>query len=186
MAVISGCKENIQLLLSRGAKLEASIEFPVPGNYTKSGTALQYAAEYSGLDVIKLLLESGANTDALGLGPALLSPLHAAIMRDSREVVELLLASGANIEGLDLEGATPLLRAITQRKPEMVRLLLESGANPTATVPKYGTPLQVARGKGDPVMINLLMPAVNGTKEDIAKAEKQSLISGAVKPASII
>jgi ankyrin repeat protein len=76
------------------------------------------------VDVARLLLERGAEVDALGfLGR---TALHYAAIAGRVEVLSLLLQNGADSRRADNEGCTALMLAAEAREVEIVRLLLEN------------------------------------------------------------
>lgn len=75
------------------------------------------------LDIVKLLLESGANVNATDADDMM--PLHAAC---SWFTSELLLANGANVNAIDKNGRTPLHHASYSGYLPVVTSLVFSGA----------------------------------------------------------
>ena len=86
-------------------------------------TALHLAAMEGHPEVVKLLLEEGADKDAAtGLFGGQ-KALHLAAVHGRSEVVKLLLEAGADKDAVDLQGKTALDLAIERRHLEVVRLL---------------------------------------------------------------
>ncbi len=100
-----------------------------------------YAAQGGQLGAAKLLLEVGADPNALDKSST--TPLVASVKNGHIEVVRLLLNNGAhaNTENPDLN---PLFDAIALMKLELVRILLEGGANPNVIDSQGKTPLMIA------------------------------------------
>jgi ankyrin repeat protein len=110
---------------------------------TENGTThLMIAARGGRVDLVRYLLENGAQVDARnfpketaliaaanrqgdpnGYSPVI-SPLHT----DKDEVVKVLVAAGADINASDANGDTPLILASRYGRIEVVRFLIESGA----------------------------------------------------------
>ncbi|KAJ3498906.1 hypothetical protein NLG97_g767 [Lecanicillium saksenae] len=106
----SGDVEAVRICLRAGAQVN---KIPVC-----SATPLQVAAGYGNVEVVKLLIEAGANIDApIGIAIedfdqslrhpesrrycTLLTPLQIAMQRGEAAVAEILLENGANVNGFD-------------------------------------------------------------------------------------
>lgn len=76
------------------------------------------------VDVARLLLERGAEVDALGFMGR--TALHNAAIAGRVEVLSLLLQSGADSSRTDDEGCTALMHAAEVKEAGIVRLLLEN------------------------------------------------------------
>src|SRR5262249_26101815 len=97
-------------------------------------TALHYAVRGGKLPLIELLLERGAQANALdenGLTP-LLHLSKTPSQADPIPVMELLAASGANVDARDEKQGTLLMYFARQGKAEPVQWLLTRGADPNA------------------------------------------------------
>ena len=103
------------------------------------------AHEAHGADVVRVLVQGGANVNAQERLKHC-TPLHMAARRGNVLVAQALLDGGADLEARDTLGETPLRRAVNCGKVEMVAFLLSRGAD-VHTKGKSGlTPWQVARG----------------------------------------
>nr|MCR4623632.1 ankyrin repeat domain-containing protein [Alphaproteobacteria bacterium] len=77
-------------------------------------------------DLVKRLLESGANVNASnGRG---ITALHLAAQEGYAEIAELLIEQGANVNALDDNGDTALLLAVNNKNLGVMNLLLDHGA----------------------------------------------------------
>jgi ankyrin len=114
---------------------------PIPG----SMTPLLYAARDGRLDIVRTLLDAGAEieqTDANGITPLLI-----AITNNHPDVARYLIERGGNIRATDWYGRTPLWAAVETRNMDvdnasfvnsidrapfldLIKLLLEKGADP--------------------------------------------------------
>lgn len=72
----------------------------------RESTPLHFAAGYNHPEVVKLLLEKGADIEAKDKGH--LVPLHNACSYGHYEVAELLIKYGANVNAVDLWNFSPL------------------------------------------------------------------------------
>jgi len=116
--------------------------------------ALMYAALYSTVDCMKLLLQKGSNPDAQNkLG-------ETAIMwcTHDMEKTKLLLQYKANLHLQTTDGNTPLLSAcVGSTQHEMIKLLIEHGADPLQINNKKHTALMRVAQYGDTASARLLL-----------------------------
>lgn len=96
-------------------------------NVKENCTPLLFAARTGLTEIVALLLERGANKEAVD--SLAWTPLHWAIRNGHIAVVSLLLSSGANIEAVTQDGHTALHWAAKYRHLEILTLLLDIGAN---------------------------------------------------------
>ncbi|KAK4060549.1 uncharacterized protein Triagg1_10674 [Trichoderma aggressivum f. europaeum] len=136
--------ETMQILLKLGANVKAE-----GGEF---GNALQASCNLGDLDTVSLLLDHGADVNAVA-GEEYETALRAACSsmrwKGSEDIVRLLLERGADVNAEGGKFGTAL-RTICAKSPsssqiEMVRLLLDHGANINAvTGEEHGTALQIA------------------------------------------
>lgn len=127
----------------------------------KGKTALMVAAAYGDLELVRKLLESGANPNETYREDGG-SVLNTAATEGHTEVVRMLLDAGANVnyESFQIE-KTPLMCAVARKGPaELVKLLLDRGANVDVKNDRGDTALDLARKRGDERIIKLLQVAV--------------------------
>jgi ankyrin repeat protein len=138
-----------------------------PNVQGKNGTPLLAAVTGGDRDMVRLLLEAGADPNS-GLGvDGASTALLAASSRGHSGVVKLLLRAGADPNsGLGVDGAsTPLFKASAAGHELVVKMLLRSRANPN--IPSYDpdgsgdllTPLQAAEAAGHMEVANMLREA---------------------------
>jgi len=90
---------------------------------------LRFAVEKGVPELVRLLLDSGAQVDEFKRPNSGYTPLCFAAERASAEIVELLLKKGADVNFMDrFTGFTPLIRACIGGKVENIKLLLAGGA----------------------------------------------------------
>jgi ankyrin repeat protein len=136
VAAESGMEATVQLLLTRGADLEAKSE-------EGSQVPLHWAALNGHTAVVNALTGAGAAVDTKDARGA--TPLHMAADKGHLETVRLLLDRGANIEARNSDGWTALFWAAAHGHPEVVRFLLAAGGEARAVAVKlHATPLHVA------------------------------------------
>jgi ankyrin repeat protein len=96
-------------------------------------TALHLAAFFGRAEAVRLLLDAGADPNAVGtseqIGPV--QPLHSAAASGRLEGVRLLLERGADVNARQGGGFTALHAAAASRDMELARVLLAAGADMT-------------------------------------------------------
>ncbi len=121
-AVVSGHKDVTELLLAKGADVNAGDVY--------AATALHYAAELGHIEVARLLVAKGADVN---LGNEWnMTPLYSAISVGNKDVAELLIAHGADVNVKNNNGETPLDIAVTNNRKDIIDLLVEKGAVPSS------------------------------------------------------
>jgi len=126
-------------------------------------TALHLAAKASNLEILRMLLEQGADIHAKDSDGR--TTLHLAI--SNSDAVRMLVRSGADVEAKDKDERTPLHHACvsscfsrpghySEETVEVVKRLLENGAQIMARDCKGQTPLHVAASRGDLNLIIIL------------------------------
>ena len=127
-----------------------SDEPSVVSSYSGDGfTALHFAAFFGRYEAAELLIERGAEVDALGRGWMTGTALHSAVSRLQSDVVGTLLEAGANPNVRQSAGWTPLHAAAMNGDLTSVELLLASGADPTATNDEGRSVADLANESGD-------------------------------------
>jgi hypothetical protein len=118
-------------------------------------TPLHWAAVQGHWDVVAMLVERGADVNALGWDGG--TPLHMACHHDRPDMVRLLLDAGADLTVRNQWGRTPLHVAARRNCDLVASLLLARGADPNAVTKEGWTPLHVAHMAGHPRVQELLV-----------------------------
>ena len=157
LAVVNGYKEIIELLIEKGADVNAEDD---DGN---SPLHMAYRGEINELmvvngckEIFELLIEKGADVNAKDDNGC--SPLHTAY---TKEIAELFIANGADVEAKDYYGNTPLHFA---NSGEIAELLIDNGAGVNAKNSDDCTPLDLAL---EEYIINLLRKHGGKTGEEL-------------------
>lgn len=140
MAAIGGHKELVDLLLKRGADVNAL------SPNSEYGSALHAAAYEGHMEVVKLLLASSANLNYYH--PKYGTPLQAAVSEGHRDIVELLIDRGAKVNGKGAIYGTALQSAAHRGFDEIVEILMEKGAKVNAKGDHLGSALYAANSAG--------------------------------------
>ncbi|KAK7807299.1 hypothetical protein U0070_016671 [Myodes glareolus] len=114
------------------------------------------AVESGQIDVLKLLLQHGANVNGFH-SMCGWNSLHQASFQGNAEIIKLLLKSGADRECQDDFGITPLFVAAQYGKLESLNILMSSGANINCQALDKATPLFIAAQEGHIKCVELLL-----------------------------
>jgi len=111
--------------------------------YSPDGwTALHLS--FGNLEIVKLLLDSGADINAVSKNGFSATPLQGAAAFKAIELAQLLIARGANVNCCGEQGGSPLHEAAGNGQIEFAKLLLDHGANVNAKDDNGKTPLTIA------------------------------------------
>lgn len=130
-------------------------------------SALQKACLSAELELLKILIEAGADLEAVAENGQ--TALIEASSKGHHQVVKILIDAGAELEASDQTGQTALLRASSNGHTEVLSLLIAGGADVNATDQKGVTPLIEAAFCQTPVEVFRLLIAGGAdvsTKDD--------------------
>jgi ankyrin repeat protein len=111
-------------------------------HYNKGTFPLYKAIKVGNLDIVKLLVENGANIEFSGIRD--LTNLVAAILENRPDIVKYLVGRGAKINTGFGEGDIPLIVAINRNFLDVVKVLVENGADINKANYYGNTPLKYA------------------------------------------
>ena len=149
--LLAACRRNLL------DEVEMLLRKPLsPDTKKKNGqTALQVAAEAGNLECCALLLEAGANKDAMAFRSRSRA-LHFAARSGHLDFVRLFLEEG-NLNVVDHSGKTALHLAAENGHLEVVKWLLKAGADKDAAVVGFVTALHLAAMQGHLEVVQLLL-----------------------------
>ena len=141
LAAMTGDRDNIRLLLAKGA--DPNRRMSIIGMFPTS--PLFGAVGFGDATVIQALLEGGADLHEKDQDS--MTALHWAVVADHADAVKTLLAAGADVNAVDRFGYTPLLYAATidYGDAETATMLLRAGANPNVKDKRGQTALSQSR-----------------------------------------
>jgi len=126
LAIYKNDMPMVRMLLARGANLNSTDN---DGRSVPRDIIMNTAVEKADVDIVRLLLDSGAHVDAhTGMN---VTPLMLAARDNRVNVVTLLIARGADVRAKDDRGFTPMSFARARSKTDrsrVIRLLLNAGA----------------------------------------------------------
>jgi ankyrin repeat protein len=121
-AAAVGRTERVRELVDRDSDLVRAFS---PDGFT----ALHLAAFFGHPEIARLLVERGADTNAVARNPMQVMPLHSAAAARELEISRLLVEHGADVNASQERGFTPLHEAAQNGDVQLTRLLLERGAD---------------------------------------------------------
>ena len=138
-----------------GELLDADAE--LVSAYAPDGfTPLQLAAFFGRPEAVGLLLERGAETDAVAKNPMRVTALHSAAAARATGIVRMLLDNGADTNAQQERGFTALHAAAQHGDAELAELLLSHGARRELAKDDGETPADTAAANGHPELAALL------------------------------
>jgi ankyrin repeat protein len=129
-------------------------------------TAVILAADKGNAEIVKLLLDKGADPNLAEGGGG--TPLMYASMSDNSDCVRFLLKAGAKVNAKDTDGVPSLQRASVYCRPDSVKLLLQNRADPNATANDGSTAIMYAAREGNIEITRSLIAA----GADVTKLDK--------------
>lgn len=138
--------DAVRALLEAGA--------PVDIKNHNGQTALMYACLHRNADMVKLLLEHGADTEITwrqGGSTALRLAVGAHMKKPDLPIVKMLLAHGADLHKTDARGRSMIHAAVTGANEDIIKIVVENGLSLTARDAEGRTPIDAAAewGSGD-------------------------------------
>ena len=138
--------------LFAGAGAWSDVQHSVTGE-----TPLEMAAYMGFADVVKVLLNQGADVNATTTTGRKRSAMHRGVWSGSSDVVALLIGHGADLEVRGIHGETPLHAAAGERDPNIARLVIEQGVSLNEKDERGQTPLDWALDRENKTVVELLL-----------------------------
>jgi ankyrin repeat protein len=118
-------------------------------------TALELAIEDGDAQLVKVLLDDGADVNAIK--PRAWTALEQALQNDREEIALLLLQAGADVDAIGAHGWRALHVAARKGNANTVKLCVDHGADINAITDRRQTALHLACYSGDEAPIRLLI-----------------------------
>src|SRR3989338_11696654 len=175
----AGCAlpgERLVAAARQGEIESVRVLLPEAAHPYQKNAALLSAAEAGNTNVVKLLLESGAEVDSMGSsttglypGPTGVpvgrvvvdpnTPLIRAARRGRTDTVKLLVAHGAKVNEEGFYGRTALMEAVWEGQIDVVKVLISAGADVNRRDKQGKTALVYAKDKGRGDIVEVLTRA---------------------------
>ena len=136
-AAATGKTHRLRTVIANDASLANAYS---PDGFTPLGFAVFFAQP----EVVKALLDLGAEVNTPSRESMRVTPLASAAAAKQTEIARLLIAHGANVNARAASGHIPLHEASANGNVELVKLLIESGADVNAKTDDGKTPLDFA------------------------------------------
>lgn len=133
-----------------------------PNSQSQGWTMLMHAARSGNYDIVKVLLEHGADPNGKGTGGA--TALTIAAEGGSTDIGRLLLQHQANVNARNANGTTALMYAAENCHKDFIDTLLQAGADLTLHDNDGESAVMIARRRGHADIVKMLMLA--GAKDE--------------------
>lgn len=151
-AAALGARSSLLQLLNKSPQLAYA---PAVDGYLPLGLA----AYFGQADCVQLLLDRGADANAVSRNAMQARPLHSAVTQAATEralpVVQMLLRAGAEVNIGKSGGYTPLHLAVNRDEDQLVDLLLCFGASMDLRAGDGRSPADIARTRGNAKILAL-------------------------------
>ncbi len=122
---------------------------------------LGLAAFFGHREIVRMLLENGAQASLAAKNAQRVTALHGAVARGDAEIVKLLLEHGADPNARQESGFVPLHEAAANGKEAIARLLIGHGARVDAAADDGKTAYDLAVARGQKAMAEWLQKVKN-------------------------
>lgn len=176
-SAFNGSKDAASMLLScEGINIEAK-------DITDS-TALYRASASGSVDVVKLLIEHGADKNAVNCFGE--TPLVRSIINGNLDIAFVLIDSGADVNLSDGKVRTPLFAAATHDRVNIAQKLLSAGADPCKADSQGDTALIAAAEKDSVSVIKMFLKLNLYSSNEIEKAVIRASLKNCRKTVSVL
>jgi len=133
-------------------------QFPDQTNtYSVDGfTPLGLASFFGNIEVVKILIDNGANPNIASNNRFKVTPLHSACAISNYVIAEILIKNGADVNAKQMQNVTPLHSAAHNGHAKLVKLLIDNGADINSKMDNGQTPLFMAEEKEFKETIDIL------------------------------
>ena len=138
-ACIDGNVEQVQNFIRRR----------IDANVVRNISPLLQAACYGHVDVEKVLIQNGADVNAVDKDK--MTPLHWAAYYGHVDLAKVLIQNGADVNAIDKDKCTPFHNAARWGDVDVAKVLIQNGADVNAIAEEGWTALHIAATKAEVV-----------------------------------
>ena len=124
-------------------------------NVVQGATALWCASTGNYVEIVKMLIEAGANVNKPTITGS--TPLRGAAFNGHCSVMEVLITNGADLDFSNVVGQSPLLIAVMRGHLRATELLLDKGADHEQRTIHNHSVIHLAAGKGHLEILQMLL-----------------------------
>ena len=121
----------------------------------RTPTSLHLASVTENLKTVQLLIERGADLDAMDVTQS--TPLHLALVNENFDIVKLLIQHGADVNVPYHKELTPLHLAAVSGSSDVIKLILQKTADINSQDDSKSTSLHLAADSGSLEVVRLLL-----------------------------
>lgn len=169
-AIYQGRFNIVEWLIGKGARVDVLVS-------KREKSPLLIAASVSRLEIVKLLLSAGANTELDDYKE--LTPLYMATVNNEMQIVNLLINNRANIYKYNSHGLTAFSRAAHNGYIDIINIFLKNGLSINAKDRNGYTMLISAVYGNKEDLVRLLIS--KGAKVNLSNKQKETALNVAVK-----
>jgi uncharacterized protein len=127
---------------------------------TDGFTPLGLACFFGHFEIVKYLVERGADVNIPSSNSLQVAPIHSSTAISNYEITDLLINNGADVNAKQLSGVTPLHSAAHNGKLEIIKLLVKHGADVNAQTVDNKTPLDMSEEKSFTEAANFIQECI--------------------------
>lgn len=137
-AVVCGLTDEVQEQLAEKPEL---LHNHAPDGFTP----IALACYFERIDMVRMMLEKGADPNIGANNISKVNALHAAVARNNYELCKMLIENGANVNAGQMENVTPLHSAAHRGNLQIIQLLVDNGADINLKMDNGDTTMSIAQ-----------------------------------------
>lgn len=161
----TGCIEQFREIINKVVEYLIQMKFPLNIRVKDGVTALTLAAEAGYYEILKFLVDAGANINKLSIKG--IGPLYQAIKNGHTKIAKYLIKKGAKMTlSTKYRDSSPLFLVIREQNVEMLQYLKKHDVDLTAKTSSGLNPLQYAASLGLTKIMNYLIKKMTNLDQE--------------------